>query len=60
MAMDCCRSATVGLDNTVKNWQAWRELLHSAPGLRNVTSLLPCMFEFLEFCTCFSYLLQCE
>jgi hypothetical protein len=49
MAMDCCRLATVGLDNTVENRQAWRELLYSAPGLGNVTSLLPCMLEFLGF-----------
>ena len=50
MAMDCCRLATVGLDNTVENWQAWRELLYSAIGLGNITSLLPCM---LEFFSCF-------
>jgi hypothetical protein len=49
MAMDCCRLATVGLDNTVENWQAWHELLYSAPGLGNVTSLLPCILEFLGF-----------
>jgi hypothetical protein len=30
------RLATVGLDNTVENRQAWRELLYSAPGLGNV------------------------
>ena len=54
MAMDCCRLATVGLDNTVENRQAWRELLYSAPGLGNVTSLLPCMLEFLGFFTYFS------
>ena len=49
MAMDCCRLATVGLDNTVDNRQAWRELLYSAPGLGNVTSQLPCILEFLGF-----------
>ncbi|CAM6036571.1 unnamed protein product [Sphagnum compactum] len=32
------RLATVGLDNTVENRQAWRELLYSAPGLGNYIS----------------------
>jgi hypothetical protein len=34
--MSECRLATVGMDNTVENRQAWRELLYSAPGLGNV------------------------
>lgn len=37
-----CRLATVGMDNTVENRQAWRELLYSAPGLGNVSDLLRC------------------
>jgi fructose-bisphosphate aldolase class I len=32
------RLATVGMDNTVENRQAWRELLYSAPGLGNYIS----------------------
>lgn len=39
-----CRLATVGLDNTEENRQAWRELLYSAPGLGQVviSTLLHC------------------